>query len=355
MVKPFRRWTVAVTGMNAVPDNPGPGMAVARCLRESPLFGGQLVGLGYEVLDAGLYGPGASYLLPYPSCPRSVLMERIEEIHARESLDAIIPCLDSELPNFVALAPRLAAMGISTLLPSARALKERNKLDLFRTCQRLGIRHPQTRTAQGRHTFASEDWDYPLVVKGPFYGATVAHTPLEAMAAFDRIVAEWGYPVLVQDYVPGHEVNLTGLGHQGRVLGEVAMRKQALTDKGKAWAGVTITDSELSEMAARLVAGLNWTGPMEVEAIRNQEDGALYLLEMNPRFPAWVYLSTGVGRNLPMAALALLAGQNELEFPAPRAGAMFIRFAQDVLTDISELESLISLGSLALDHGARCA
>ena len=27
--------TVAVTGMNALPDNPGPGLAVARCLREA--------------------------------------------------------------------------------------------------------------------------------------------------------------------------------------------------------------------------------------------------------------------------------------------------------------------------------
>lgn len=355
MVKPFRRWTVAVTGMNAVPDNPGPGMAVARCLSESPAFQGQLVGLGYEVLDAGLYGPRASYLLPYPSCSRTVLLERIEEIHARESLDAIIPCLDSEMPNFVALAPHLASMGITTLLPSAQALKARSKLELFNTCERLGLCHPVTRTATGRHCFRNDGWSYPLVVKGPFYGATVVHNPAQAVTAYDQIVAEWGYPVLVQEYISGHEVNLTGLGHRGRVLGEVAMRKQALTDKGKAWAGVTITDSQLSDMAARLVAGLDWNGPLEVEAMRSDEDGSLYLLEMNPRFPAWVYLSTAVGRNLPLAALSLAAGRMDLEFPPARAGAMFIRFAQDVLTDISQLESLISQGSLLNYSGTACA
>ena len=32
----WTRWTIAVTGMNAKPDNPGPGCAVARCLRVVP-------------------------------------------------------------------------------------------------------------------------------------------------------------------------------------------------------------------------------------------------------------------------------------------------------------------------------
>ena len=51
----WTRWNVAVTGMNAKPDNPGPGCAVARCLREEGSFRGRIVGLGYESLDPGFY------------------------------------------------------------------------------------------------------------------------------------------------------------------------------------------------------------------------------------------------------------------------------------------------------------
>jgi hypothetical protein len=46
---------VAITGMNARPDNPGPGCAVARCLRHTPGFRGHIVGLGYGALETGLY------------------------------------------------------------------------------------------------------------------------------------------------------------------------------------------------------------------------------------------------------------------------------------------------------------
>ncbi len=33
--------TIAVTGMNARPDNPGPGVAVAHCLRDADGFDGR--------------------------------------------------------------------------------------------------------------------------------------------------------------------------------------------------------------------------------------------------------------------------------------------------------------------------
>ena len=45
------RFTVAVTGMNAQPENPGPGLAVARCLREAYGPRVRIVGLSYDALD----------------------------------------------------------------------------------------------------------------------------------------------------------------------------------------------------------------------------------------------------------------------------------------------------------------
>ena len=52
-----RAVTVAVTGMNARPDNPGPGVAVARCLKESRHLDARVLGLAYDAFDPGLYLP----------------------------------------------------------------------------------------------------------------------------------------------------------------------------------------------------------------------------------------------------------------------------------------------------------
>ena len=71
--KSWQQYTVAVTGMNASPESPGPGLAVARCIKEHNEFDGRVIGLGYDVLDAGLYAHqvcDAGYLVPYPSAGR---------------------------------------------------------------------------------------------------------------------------------------------------------------------------------------------------------------------------------------------------------------------------------------------
>jgi diaminopimelate decarboxylase len=47
-----------------------------------------------------------------------------------------------------------------------------------------------------------------------------------------------------------------------------------------------------------MIRDLNWTGGGELEMVRDA-DGKLWLLEMNPRFPAWVHGSTIAGTNLP--------------------------------------------------------
>ena len=348
----WRRWTIAVTGVNARADNPGPGLAVARCLRESLGFNGRLIGLGYEVLDPGLYHTGifdASYLIPYPSDGSEGQLERLMEVHGAERMDAIIPCLDAELSTFVHNEAPLAAAGIRMLAPTLEQLRARAKDNLAELCRDLGIHTPETQKVSDPGFFdrcRDDGWTYPLVVKGIYYDAAVADTPEEAKAAFHRIAAQWGYPVLVQQFVGGYEINLCAVGDgQGGMIGPVMMRKRALTDKGKAWAGISIDDDELERLGRAIMAGVNWRGPLEVEALRG-DDGKLYLIEVNPRFPAWVYLTHGVGCNLPQALLRLMAGDPPLDLPRPRPGTLFIRHAEELIVSLEQFQAMMVEGSL---------
>jgi len=126
-------------------------------------------------------------------------------------------------------------------------------------------------------------------------------------------------------------------------LGAVMMKKMALTDKGKAWAGVTIHDEVLYQASAKLIKEINWRGPLEVEVLKDNT-GRYHLLEINPRFPAWIYLSHGVGRNLPLALIALANNETPAEFAEVQAGIMFIRYAQELIVPINEFEKFIVSG-----------
>ena len=142
---------------------------------------------------------------------------------------------------------------------------------------------------------------------------------------------------------PGYVIGAAVGDGKGNIIGSVMMKKMALTDKGKAWAGVTVLDKKLYEASRQLIKALNWRGPLEVEVLKDSK-GNYNLLEINPRFPAWIYLSHGVDRNLPLALIKLAMDEKPQEYNELKPGIMFIRYAEEVIVPISRFESLIVNG-----------
>jgi carbamoyl-phosphate synthase large subunit len=313
-----------------------------------------LVGLAYDALDPGAYAKDITddvFMLPYPSSSPDNFLERICEIHDRVGLSVIVPTLDAELPAFIALQPRLSELGIGTLLPTREQYEARSKANLSVLARRAGLRTPETFIVSSAEelTRMHHKLRYPFFIKGPYYGAKLVAGVDEALAAFHATVAQWGLPVMAQACVAGEEreernVVALGDGH-GSLLGAVAMKKLAVTDKGKGWAGVTIRDPELGILAERFVRATNWRGPCELEFVR-AADGTHHLIEINPRFPAWVYLAASAGMNLPKQAVAIAAGGTPRAVTEYAAGTLFIRISIDQIATISELEQMVMTGEL---------
>ena len=167
----------------------------------------------------------------------------------------------------------------------------------------------------------------------------------EAIAAFDKLAGRWGMPLLAQGFIKGEEYDVIALGDgDGGVHGAVAMRKTIVTRLGKAWGAMTIHDDELIDVAARLIGALAWRGGCEVEMLRGAADGKLYLIEINPRFPAWVYLATVAGVNLPLALVRLARGEAPSEQGFYRAGVFYVRHAAEVIGNVRDVEELMATG-----------
>ncbi|MCA9791592.1 MAG: ATP-grasp domain-containing protein [Candidatus Eremiobacteraeota bacterium] len=341
--------TIAVTGLNAT-DNPAPGMAVVRCLREAGAH--RFVGLAYDALDTCVHSPGLldeTYLVPYPFEGEQVLLERLADILERRPFEALLPNLDSELIGYARLAGQLQELGVRTLLPSPSVLKLRSKLHLAEFCQQHGFLTPRTRVVRSAEEVVEvgQEWGWPVVVKGVFHGARVAHHAGEAAVWFEQTRREWGLPLLVQEYLCGEEYDVAAVGSRaGTPLGWVAMRKLRITAKGTAWAAITVAHQGLLGKARALMERLAWVGPVEFEFLLDSVTERFYLLEINPRFPSWIYLSAGAGLNLPALALDELLGRDprcQLDY---QSGKFFVRHALDVVGDLDDLESLAMKGEL---------
>lgn len=344
---------VAVTGLNAT-DNPGPGVSVIRALREAKIDGEpvykRIVGLTYDTLDPGIYSDDIVddvFLLPYPSQGVDALRNRLAYIRTRVPIDVIIPTLDSEMDAFVTLADELKKAGVSTFMPSHEQLDLRSKVELANLGEKAEISVPKTRVISDIKSLYTihEEVPYPFFVKGPFYGATMARSLDEAIAAFHKVAAKWGVPIIVQQSVTGEEFNVVAVGDgDGGLVGAVSMRKTFLTDKGKGWAGIVIDDPALKGAAERFMKASSWRGPCELEFIRTLQ-GELHMLEINPRFPAWTYLSAAAGTNLPAAVVDLAVG-NPVRLEPPRSGTMFVRIAIDQVANLADFEKMSTAGEI---------
>ena len=342
--------TVAVTGLNAV-DSPGPGVAVIRGIRDCQDFDVRIIGLSYESLEPGIYMEGIAdkvYQIPYPAAGSESLLGRIEYIHAIEKIDVIVPNFDAELHNFIKISERLKAMGIGTFLPALEQFEARDKINLFKFGEKHGLLVPRDKTIYDLSELpqVAKDFGYPIVVKGKYYEATIAYTLEQAQKAFHKLNAKWGLPIIVQEFITGTEVNVAALGDgEGNTISAVPMRKLFITDKGKAWAGITIEEDKLIDLSQKFISATKWRGGFEIEIMLTQ-DGKPYIMEVNPRFPAWIYLTVGAGQNQPASLVKMALGQKVEPFTSYEVGKLFIRYAWDLITDVSEFQKISAFGEL---------
>lgn len=341
---------IAITGLNNT-DNPGPGVPVIRSIRESKEFDCRIIGLAYENLEPGIYMDGLvdkTYQIPYPSSGKEAVWERIMYIHEKENLDVIFPNFDAELFTFMLMEDDLKAKGINMFLPTQDQFEERQKANLDKYGEKYDIKIPPSTSLTTLNDIASvrEDFDFPVLVKGKFYDAYVAYNTDQIINHYNKISSKWGLPVIIQEFIKGTEVNVVALGDgKGNTIGAVPMRKQYITDKGKAWGGIVIEDDELMKITRQLIAKTKWKGGMELELILTS-NGEYYLIEINPRLPAWVYLAVGAGQNLPEAMVKLALGEEVEPFDKYKAGTMFIRYSYDMIGNIQDFEKLSLSGEL---------
>jgi carbamoyl-phosphate synthase large subunit len=230
-------------------------------------------------------------------------------------------------------------------LPSDEQFRLRGKDKLTDLGALIDVRVPKTEvvTSYAMLAPAIEKIGLPVMVKGCFYKAHRAYTIQEATAEFNKLVAEWGYPVIVQEVVAGDELNVVGMGDgQGNSLGLVAIRKIWITSLGKLWTGVTIKNERILAAAERFIRVFRWRGPFELECIVT--DDQVYLIEINPRFPAWVYAATGVGINFPSQLLRCSRGLPVATPGEYAAGKFFVRYSYDLVTEMTAFQNIIHRG-----------
>jgi len=218
----------------------------------------------------------------------------------------------------------------------------RDKSKLAEFSEKLGVKHPKTIAITSLDDLykAIQEIGFPVMIKGNYYKAYKANNLDEAIEFYYKISNEWGFPLLVQQVVSGIEINYVGLGDGKELVGGVGIKKLTTTDLGKVWSAVSIKNEELFNLAKKFVENTGWRGAFEIEAISDGKD--IYLIEINPRFPAWVYFATSLGVNLPQMMIKLMNNEKvekRLNYPVEK---MYVRYVEERVAEFRDFTTLIA-------------
>ncbi len=329
---------IALSGLNNT-DNPAPGIGVAKSLKEH-----KLIGLSYDANEPGIYQGlfEKVYLMPYPSLGYEEFKKRITYIKEKSDIEVAIPTLDAEMPLYIKYQKEIDELGIKTYLPSLECFEMREKSKLPEFSKKIGVKHPKTIEIISLDDLikATKELGFPIMVKGNYYKAYKAYNLDEAIEFYYKISNEWGFPLLAQEVISGVEINYVGLGDGKELIGGVGIKKLSTTELGKVWSAVSIDNKALFDASKKFVETIGWRGAFEFEAMSDGKD--IYLIEINPRFPAWVHFATMLGINLPEMMLKLIKGEKinkQYDYPLEK---MYIRYVEETVADFKDFTTLIS-------------
>src|SRR4029079_15199977 len=112
----------------------------------------------------------------------------------------------------------------------------KDRLEAF--CQEHGFKTPPPVVVADPLKRCGGAFPLPCFVKGMLADAQLVSTQEEAVGAWWRTAARWGYPVLAQEAVAGEEYDVCAVAKGGEVVSMIAIKKTATSRSGKGIAAV---------------------------------------------------------------------------------------------------------------------
>ena len=118
-----------------------------------------------------------------------------------------------------------------------------------------------------------------------------------------------------------------------------------MTEKGKTWGAIAVECSELVQGLDAYFEEIRWTGPADVEFIRDAVTDQYTIIEINPRLPAWSAYTSMLGGNAALQVVKAALGPSTTS-QRHAEDLMFMRTTEDIPANVQHFALFASQNEL---------
>ena len=265
---------------------------------------GRVVGVDSSELNAGRYFTDAFYIIPKAS--ENGYVDSLLDICKKEKADYIIPLHEAEFDVLCDSRDRFNEVGTTLVLSDKSIIdicKDKKKTAQF--FEKYNIEAPKT------YKDNDEKVEYPLIIK-----------PSDGMGSMGVFIAEDDEDLkyalkktsnpIIQEKISGTEYTMDVLCDVSGNIIYIVPRERLEVRDGEVNKSRIVNDEAVIELSERVVKALRKEGtvrgPLTLQCFK-ESDGALKMLEINPRFGGGDPLSFAAGADYSKAFLEMAEGR----------------------------------------------
>jgi carbamoyl-phosphate synthase large subunit len=305
-----------------------PAIAVINALRQQDEVPIRTVAVDANPLSAGFYLSDKHYVVP--PVGDATYISHILEICQQEGAGVVFPVIDEEQIGFAESRGRFEEKGVRAIVNDPAAIRiARDKYLTHQWCEENGILTPASylpdKLPGPRHV------SFPLIVKPRTGQGTRGVFKACSQRELDFFV-EYVPDPFVQEFIDGLEYTIDILtDFQGEII-SVLPKARIETKAGMQVKGKTANDPRLIQYGISLTRKLGLAPRCNIQCI--VVDHRIYLIEINPKFPASLPFTVAAGVNSPLLLVKMHLGERVPPMIGHfRDGLLMLRYWQEIFVE----------------------
>jgi hypothetical protein len=238
------------------------------------------------------------------------LLDTIDSYCAAHRIDWIVP---ADLFSTLLVArgrERLKSAGTYPVSEPALIETWNDKGKFAALLKELGLPTPPTRLIFSEADPVLDSLAYPVMVKPTCDEGGHGVRRLDSRTALDallpRLARRYGWPLLVQDFVPGSDIDLSALADRGRIAAWTIQKGHPSRPDLLEF----VEHPRVLEIGAELIRRCKYHGIVHFDLRIDERTGEPTVIEANPRFWFSMRHSMWMGVNFPALGLELARGRD---------------------------------------------